>query len=148
MLRALAVFLLVVAVTGGIVVHPLLFLISILAVLVFFGGRQSLAARLVPRGPVTGPRVPSRRGHLAPRRFLPHHLKWMKWRARLTWEGRAHVSAAWPQCAAAARAQGRTPTTGSDLARPRLTHWTTFWSTISPSESSSTVPHRTLVPSG
>lgn len=39
MLIALAVLLLVLAVVGGIVVHPLLFLIAILALLVFLGGR-------------------------------------------------------------------------------------------------------------
>lgn len=39
MLIALAVLLLVLAIVGGIVVHPLLFLIAILALLVFFGGR-------------------------------------------------------------------------------------------------------------
>ena len=39
MLLALAVLLLVLAVVGGVVVHPLLFLIAILAVLAFFGNR-------------------------------------------------------------------------------------------------------------
>jgi hypothetical protein len=43
MLFALAVILLVLAVVGGIAVHPLLFLIAILALLVFFSGRRSLA---------------------------------------------------------------------------------------------------------
>ena len=43
MLLALAVLLLVLAVVGGIVVHPLLFLIAVLALLAFFGGRHSLA---------------------------------------------------------------------------------------------------------
>ncbi len=43
MLIALAVLLLVLAVVGGILVHPLLFLIAILALVVFFGGRRSLA---------------------------------------------------------------------------------------------------------
>ncbi len=43
MLLALAVLLLVLAVVGGIAVHPLLFLIAILAVVAFFGGRRSLA---------------------------------------------------------------------------------------------------------
>ena len=38
MLLALAVLLLVLAVAGGIAVHPLLFLIAVLAVLAFFGG--------------------------------------------------------------------------------------------------------------
>jgi hypothetical protein len=40
MLVALAVVLLLLAVVGGIAVHPLLFLIAILAVLVFVGGRR------------------------------------------------------------------------------------------------------------
>ncbi len=40
MLFALAVLLLVLAVAGGLTVHPLLFLIAVLAVLAFFGGRR------------------------------------------------------------------------------------------------------------
>ncbi len=40
MLLALAVILLVIAIVGGIAVHPLLFLIAILALLAFFGGRR------------------------------------------------------------------------------------------------------------
>lgn len=39
MLLALAVVLLVIAIAGGVVVHPLLFLIAILALVVFFTGR-------------------------------------------------------------------------------------------------------------
>jgi hypothetical protein len=39
MLIALAVLLLVLALVGGIAVHPLLFLIALLALLVFLGGR-------------------------------------------------------------------------------------------------------------
>jgi hypothetical protein len=35
--------LLVLAIAGGVVVHPLLFLIALLAVLVFFGGRSRTA---------------------------------------------------------------------------------------------------------
>ncbi len=42
MLFALAVLLLVLAVVGGVAVHPLLFLIAVLAVLAFVGGRRSL----------------------------------------------------------------------------------------------------------
>lgn len=38
MLVALAVILLIIAVVGGIAVHPLLFLIAILALLAFVGG--------------------------------------------------------------------------------------------------------------
>lgn len=38
-LLALAVILLIIAVVGGIAIHPLLFLIAILAVLAFFAGR-------------------------------------------------------------------------------------------------------------
>jgi hypothetical protein len=45
MLFALAVILLIVAVAGGIVVHPLLFLIAILAILALFGGRRGAALR-------------------------------------------------------------------------------------------------------
>ncbi len=40
MLFALAVILLIVAVAGGVVVHPLLFLVAILAVMAFFGGHR------------------------------------------------------------------------------------------------------------
>ncbi len=43
MLLALAVLLLVLAIAGGIVVHPLLFLIALLAVIVFFRGRSRTA---------------------------------------------------------------------------------------------------------
>lgn len=39
MLVALAVVLLIIAIVGGVVVHPLLFLIAILALLAFFGNR-------------------------------------------------------------------------------------------------------------
>jgi hypothetical protein len=40
MLLALAVILLIIAVAGGIAVHPLLFLIAILAVVALIGGRR------------------------------------------------------------------------------------------------------------
>ncbi|MEA2299341.1 MAG: hypothetical protein QOF77_2277 [Solirubrobacteraceae bacterium] len=40
MLIALALLLLVIAVVGGIAVHPLLFLIAILAILALFSGRR------------------------------------------------------------------------------------------------------------
>jgi hypothetical protein len=40
MLLALAVILLILAVIGGVTVHPLLFLIAILAVLAFFASRS------------------------------------------------------------------------------------------------------------
>ena len=39
MLLALAVVLLIIAIVGGIAIHPLLFLIAILALLAFAGGR-------------------------------------------------------------------------------------------------------------
>jgi hypothetical protein len=39
MLLALAIILLVIAVVGGIAVHPLLFLIAVLAILALVGGR-------------------------------------------------------------------------------------------------------------
>lgn len=39
MLLVLAVILLILAIAGGIVIHPLLFLIAILALLAFFGRR-------------------------------------------------------------------------------------------------------------
>lgn len=44
MLFALAVILLVLAIVGGIAVHPLLFLIAVLALLAFFGGRRGSLA--------------------------------------------------------------------------------------------------------
>ena len=40
MLFALAVLLLVLAVPGGIAIHPLLFLLALLAVVVFVGGKD------------------------------------------------------------------------------------------------------------
>ncbi len=40
MLFALAGILLILALAGGIVIHPLLFLIAILAILVLFAGRR------------------------------------------------------------------------------------------------------------
>jgi hypothetical protein len=42
MLFALAVILLILAVVGGIAVHPLLFLLVILAVLALVGGRRGM----------------------------------------------------------------------------------------------------------
>jgi hypothetical protein len=39
MLFALAVLLLVLAVVGGVAIHPLLFLLALVAVVVFVGGR-------------------------------------------------------------------------------------------------------------
>jgi hypothetical protein len=41
MLLALAVILLIVAIAGGVVVHPLLFVIAILALVAFFGHRRA-----------------------------------------------------------------------------------------------------------
>jgi hypothetical protein len=40
MFITLAVILLVLAVVGGVAVHPLLFLLAVLALLSFFGGRR------------------------------------------------------------------------------------------------------------
>jgi hypothetical protein len=40
MILALIVVLLALAIIGGIAIHPLLFLIALLAVLLFFGGRR------------------------------------------------------------------------------------------------------------
>jgi hypothetical protein len=42
MLLALALILLIVAIAGGIAVHPLLFLIVVLALLSFFGHRRAV----------------------------------------------------------------------------------------------------------
>ncbi|HEV7586471.1 MAG TPA: hypothetical protein VGO14_11895 [Solirubrobacteraceae bacterium] len=44
MIVALAVILLVLALAGGIAVHPLFFLIALLALLLFFGGSRRGAA--------------------------------------------------------------------------------------------------------
>jgi hypothetical protein len=43
MLLTLAVILLILAVLGGIAVHPLLFLIALLALVLFFSGRRGTA---------------------------------------------------------------------------------------------------------
>ena len=43
MLFALAAVLLIVAITGGVAVHPLFLLIAVLAILAFFGGRRGAA---------------------------------------------------------------------------------------------------------
>ena len=42
MLLTLAVILLILAVAGGLAIHPLLFLIAILALLAFVGGRRGV----------------------------------------------------------------------------------------------------------
>ncbi len=47
MLLALALVLLVIAIAGGVIVHPLLFLIAILAIVLFFsGGRRGAGSGL------------------------------------------------------------------------------------------------------
>ena len=43
MLLTLAVILLILAVLGGIAIHPLLFLIAVLALVAFFSGRRGAA---------------------------------------------------------------------------------------------------------
>jgi hypothetical protein len=40
MLLALAIILLIIAIAGGVIVHPLLFLIAILALVMFFSGHR------------------------------------------------------------------------------------------------------------
>ena len=40
MLLALAIILLIIAIAGGVIIHPLLFLIAILALVAFFSGRR------------------------------------------------------------------------------------------------------------
>jgi hypothetical protein len=40
MLLVLAIVLLIVAIAGGVIIHPLLFLIAILAIVAFFSGRR------------------------------------------------------------------------------------------------------------
>jgi hypothetical protein len=39
MLLALAIVLLIISIAGGVIIHPLLFLIAILALVAFFSGR-------------------------------------------------------------------------------------------------------------
>ena len=43
MLLVLALILLILAIAGGVIVHPLLFLIAILALIAFFSGRHGIA---------------------------------------------------------------------------------------------------------
>ncbi|MEA2190180.1 MAG: hypothetical protein QOI73_301 [Solirubrobacteraceae bacterium] len=50
MLIALAVLLILIAIVGGIAVHPLLFLFAILAAVMLFSGRTHAAPRR--RGPI------------------------------------------------------------------------------------------------
>jgi hypothetical protein len=40
MLLALAIILLIIAIAGGVIIHPLLFIIAILALVAFFSGRR------------------------------------------------------------------------------------------------------------
>ena len=40
MLLALAVVLLIIAIAGGVIIHPVLFVIAILALVAFFAGRR------------------------------------------------------------------------------------------------------------
>lgn len=47
MLLAVALILLVLAIAGGVIVHPLLFLLAILALIAFFSGRRGYG-----RGPI------------------------------------------------------------------------------------------------
>lgn len=51
MLIAIAVILLILAVVGGIAVHPLLFLIAILALVALFSGRRGTLRTPHRRGP-------------------------------------------------------------------------------------------------
>jgi hypothetical protein len=43
MLLALAVILLIIAIAGGVIVHPLLFLVALLALALFFSGHRRSA---------------------------------------------------------------------------------------------------------
>ena len=43
MLLVLAIILLILAIAGGVIVHPLLFLIAVLALIAFFFGRHGVA---------------------------------------------------------------------------------------------------------
>jgi len=43
MLLVLPVVLLIIAIAGGVIIHPLLFLIAILALVAFFSGRRGVA---------------------------------------------------------------------------------------------------------
>ncbi|MDX6691690.1 MAG: hypothetical protein QOG15_3147 [Solirubrobacteraceae bacterium] len=43
MLLIVAIILLIVAIAGGVIVHPLLFALAILALVLFFSGRRGIA---------------------------------------------------------------------------------------------------------
>ena len=43
MLLALAIVLLVIAIAGGVIVHPLLFILALVALVMFFSGRHRTA---------------------------------------------------------------------------------------------------------
>ena len=40
MLLVLAIVLLIIAIAGGVIIHPILFVLAILALVAFFGGRR------------------------------------------------------------------------------------------------------------
>ncbi|HET8979966.1 MAG TPA: hypothetical protein VFN87_17555 [Solirubrobacteraceae bacterium] len=43
MLLAVAIILLVIAIAGGVIIHPLLFILALVALAVFFSGRRRIA---------------------------------------------------------------------------------------------------------
>ena len=43
MLLAVAIILLIIAIAGGVIIHPLLFILALVALAVFFSGRRGIA---------------------------------------------------------------------------------------------------------
>ena len=43
MLLALAILLLIIAIAGGVIIHPILFVLAIIALVMFFSGRRGAA---------------------------------------------------------------------------------------------------------
>ena len=62
MLLALAIVLLIIAIAGGVIIHPVIFALALVALVLFFSGRRG-AARLDDCEPACAP----------PRRVVGHH---------------------------------------------------------------------------
>lgn len=43
MLLALAIILLIISIAGGVIIHPVLFVLAIVAIAIFFSGRRRIA---------------------------------------------------------------------------------------------------------
>jgi hypothetical protein len=66
MLLVLAIVLLVISIAGGVIVHPLLFLLAILALLAFFSGRRGAVYRFFCASPSGSWPVPAAAQPAAP----------------------------------------------------------------------------------